>query len=161
MIGSCPLSRIYAIYPKNEDGKVWFHNLGRIITNNDLKYIIPINQDTGLIMISYLNGTAASRLNDKLLDGGSLKKIIKNDLDKLFPKLEIPDPTFIDENYWSVGTHYYKPDCDPNLVQDKINQPNINKPVWVIGESYSIYSGWIEGSLNSAYTAFLKIIEGL
>ena len=51
-----PLMRIYCVYPKSNNGKVWFNDFGKITTNNKLKYIIPINPSLGIIMISYTDG---------------------------------------------------------------------------------------------------------
>ena len=55
MLDCRPLYRIYAQYPKNKiDNKVWFHDIGKVTSNLEIKYIIPINSDTGIIMISYM-----------------------------------------------------------------------------------------------------------
>jgi len=45
------LCRIYAVYKER-----WFEKISKTITNNPLRYIIPINKENGLIMISYING---------------------------------------------------------------------------------------------------------
>ena len=46
-----PLCRTYAIWKKEN---IWFSDLkDKIVTNNNLRYIIPMNNETGLIMISY------------------------------------------------------------------------------------------------------------
>ena len=54
-----PLIRIYAKYPKDKSGKVWFHGLKRTITDNYIRHIIPIDYEKGLIMISYTDGKYA------------------------------------------------------------------------------------------------------
>jgi len=41
----------YAIYKDP-----WFDKISKTITNNPLRYVIPINKENGLIMISYTNG---------------------------------------------------------------------------------------------------------
>ena len=54
---SCkPLYRIYAVYPKNKNGKVWFHDISNTTTNEKIKFIIPIDYKKGLILISYTDG---------------------------------------------------------------------------------------------------------
>ena len=50
-----PLFRIYQKYPK-KNNKIWFQDLGKIVTNHKIRYIIPINAEIGIIMISYTDG---------------------------------------------------------------------------------------------------------
>ena len=71
-----PLLRIYAKYPKQNE--VWFNNMNTISTNSILRQIIPINYQTGLIMISYTDGTDVKPFltkYGKLRSEGALKNI--------------------------------------------------------------------------------------
>ena len=55
---NAPLLRIYAKYPINKTTKkAWFCDLPRLTTNSFLRHIIPIDANSGLIMISYTDGT--------------------------------------------------------------------------------------------------------
>lgn len=156
-ISSFPLYRIYAVYPKNSDGSVWFRGLNRIITDNRLKYIIPINPDTGLIMISYTDGPDADFIHDQVEGGTPLKTVIAKYVSKLFPTLKIPAPKWIDGYYWNVGCHYFTPGISSDLLQRVLVKPTPHN-IWLGGESYSSHSEWIEGSLqsaNSVYNSYL------
>ena len=67
-ISSEPLYRIYARYPKDKSGNVWFNQyplshkikqLPKINTNLQIKYIIPMDYKNGLVMISYTDSKYA------------------------------------------------------------------------------------------------------
>ncbi len=55
-LATSPLLRIYAKYPPNKDGVVWFDGVPKTVTAGKLRYVIPINSKSGLIMISYTDG---------------------------------------------------------------------------------------------------------
>ena len=149
-INSFALYRIYAIYPKDPKTKqVWFSNMNRIVTNNGLRYIIPINPKIGLIMISYTDGIHAEEIDRLYPTDRLLKDYLSDMLLKLFPKKNIPEPTWLGKGYWPVGVHYYIPGCDPVRMQKKYLKPSTS-PMWICGEAYSMYQGWIEGSLRNA-----------
>ena len=52
-VGQSPLNRIYAVFPPAENGKYWFEGMGKMNTDNALRFIIPIDPKRGSIMISY------------------------------------------------------------------------------------------------------------
>ena len=143
-----PLYRIYAIYPK-QDGKVWFSNINRIISDTPIRNIIPINKDIGLIMISYTDYIFANKMNQYNLDGKVLD-IIQSSLKSIFPDKDIPKPTFYTGYYWKNGVHYWKPNSSSKRDFIKSIQPIKNYKFYLMGESYSPRQGWIEGSLISA-----------
>ena len=58
--------RIYAVYPK-KDGKLWFDDVSKVNTDLDIQFIIPINKDTGLIMISYTTDSKAEIWNNMII----------------------------------------------------------------------------------------------
>ena len=96
-----PLLRIYAKYPLDDDGNIWFKNIKRTITNNYIRHIIPIDYEKGLIMISYVDSEYADMWNDSVISNNKqvidrLHKEIKN----LF-KIEPPEPEYIKYYYWS------------------------------------------------------------
>ena len=49
-VQSIPLVRIYAKYPVDKQGHVWFEKIARTVTNNYIRHIIPM-MSQGLIMI--------------------------------------------------------------------------------------------------------------
>lgn len=150
-IYSAPLLRIYAIYPKVK-GKVWFHDMSKIVTNHTLRQIIPINPDNGLIMISYTDGDDIEpfwkdKRNKVLKSERMIQKIIEQGLDVLFPHLSIPKPTYFKTHLWRIGCHHWKKKCDSSLVIKKIQ--NSLKDIYIIGEAFSQQQAWIEGALES------------
>ena len=54
------LLRIYTKYPTK---KLWFKGIKRTITDNYIRHIIPINEEVGLIMISYSDDIYAEMWN--------------------------------------------------------------------------------------------------
>lgn len=152
-----PLLRIYAKYPK-QNGEVWFNNMNTISTNSILRQIIPLNYETGLIMISYTDGTDVKPFltkYGKLRSESALKNIIKSELKKLFPNKKIPEPTFFHPYLWKQGCHYWK----KNNNSTKISKFMINplKNIYICGESFSTNQAWMEGALETATEVIKKI----
>ena len=144
-----PLIRIYAKYPKDKSGKVWFHGLKRTITDNYIRQIIPIDYENGLIMISYTDGKYAdmwknlSMISNKVLIE-HLHKEIKNVLGK-----EPPKPEFITSYYWKAGVHMWKPGIPVKETYASIINPF--PKIYVVNEAYSLHQCWVQGALDAAY----------
>jgi len=144
-----PLMRIYAIYPKNsETGKCWFHDLPQITTDNPLQYIIPINYDTGLIMISYSDNYMANFWQSSVLLN-RLEEDLEKYLIHIFPKRYIPKPSYLKSHYWENGAHYYRPGYNSDKISKKILQPFPEQNLFIIGETYSQRQAWVEGALET------------
>jgi monoamine oxidase len=155
-LGTSPLTRIYAVYPKNADGKVWFHTMKKTIVDNPLRYIIPINSDSGLIMISYTDGPDAEYWENYPTDT-ELQTEIQAHVRASFPTLSIPEPTFLKKHYWAGGCTYWLPgDYDVESASRAAHNPAPN--VYVVGESISTEQAWLEGALQSAET-LLSMLE--
>ena len=135
---SQPLYRIYAKFPTKST--TWFEGLDRICTNNALRQIIPINSKTGLIMISYTDGSWA-RIWKQFSTKKTLQKEIMKHLRLLFPDKAIPDPEWIDAIYWDTAVHY------PGPNYKTYNQPHKDK--YIICGEMIVPDGWIEGALSS------------
>jgi monoamine oxidase len=149
-----PLIRIYAVYPKVK-GKVWFSGMGKVVTDSPLRYIIPINEEKGLIMISYTDGADCevwSKLEQK-----ELEKKIATEVKKVFGP--VPSPTYLKMHNWGKGCTYWKPGSyDPVKMCELALQPFSEFPhLHLCGESYSMKQTWMEGALESA-EALLKHI---
>ena len=146
-----PLLRIYAKYPKDSNGKVWFHGINRTITDNYIRHIIPIDYDNGLIMISYTDSLYAnmwsnlSKNGDKVLID-RLHKEVKKVLGKTPPK-----PDFITSYYWSAGVHMWNPGISVNEVYEKLLKPFPDEKIYVVNEAFSKHQCWVEGSLDACY----------
>jgi len=149
-LATSPLTRIYAVYPKSPTtGDVWFKGLKKTVTTNVLRYIIPINSETGLIMISYTDGRDTHYWKDK--DGMTLERDIQKAVKELFPEKEIPNPTYLKRHSWGMGCTYWTPG-PYNVAKASLAAHNPGKNVFVVGESVSQTQAWIEGALESVET---------
>jgi len=141
-----PLIRIYAVYPKHPDtGKVWFSN-HKFVVDNPLRYIIPINEDSGLIMISYTDGDDTKHWHK--LKNQELEDAIQQELAQVFPDATIPKPTWLKKYDWPFGCTYWLPGnyTTESLLEAENPSPNL----YICGESVSQHQGWMEGALDSA-----------
>jgi len=158
-----PLLRVYAVFPPGPDGQHWFEDLPKIVTATRLRYIIPGNVKTGSIQISYTDSTDAEPLIEILKKDGesALGEGLVKDLRTLFGK-KIPDPLFVKAHPWNDGVTYWLPGkYDPYELSKKAINPLKEHQNWfVVGESYSITQGWIEGALEHAKFALPKILDG-
>lgn len=151
-IHDAPLLRIYAQYP-TKCGYAWFKNIPKTTTNSILRQIIPINSKTGLIMISYTDGDDIkpfcknSSLPLQLKSDNEIKEMIKHELKKLFPYINIPEPYYFKCHIWHVGVHHWKPGCDSIETYEKIFNPFKN--MYILGEAFSQRQAWIEGGLET------------
>ena len=143
-----PLYRMYALYKK-----CWFKDMPKIVTNENIQYIIPIDYDSGLIMISYTDG-AYSKKWKKIIDNDDKKftkqkKELKRQLDLIFPDIKIEDPTHIYNHYWNHGACYWKPGIDSDKLKPKILKPTKHN-LYICGDSYSSRQAWMEGALDTS-----------
>lgn len=143
-----PLMRVYLQFPISTTGKVWFNDLqGVLVTNTIIRQIIPVNRETGLIMI-YADGIDADGLY--LLERKNmLKQEILLRLRIIFPDKTIPDPINIYNKYWNVATHVWKVNPNDDLI-NKLMKP-LNEKVYIVGEGVSPKHSWIEGAIISVH----------
>lgn len=165
-----PLCRIYAKYPKqlerdsdgNNVNRVWFQGIkGRITTNNDLRMIIPIDEDNGIIMISYSDSHFArnwKNIYDRKGNNG-----VHNHISKLIKKcLDIDIPLFIDMNvfYWDCGVAFWGIGSHSLNASHSISNHFKDIPLAICGEHYSQHNQqWIEGSLETAQSAISHLSQ--
>lgn len=152
LVSSQPLFRIYAKYTK-----AWIPN--HIITNTELNYIIPYNMD-GLIMISYTDGPETEIWYKYYLESESkLIEMLHKKLKEIMPDAIIPKLEWIDAcPHWTDGCHYWTPRktmIDSNELENKIRYPINN--MWIVGEAFSNYQAWVEGSLDTSIKAVNEI----
>lgn len=145
-----PLCRLYAIFKKED---IWFKDIKKkIVTNNDLRYIIPMDVEKGLIMISYTDDKYTKKwkgMNDKD------KKIkIVRDVKKVFG-IDINKPYKVIECYWESGVGYWNKGIDSDLCYDLLLNPLEN--IYICGENYSKRQSWVEGALESSLDCIRKI----
>ena len=99
--------RIFEIYDKSINEEMWFKNIKKTTTNNELQFIIPINFETGLIMSSYNEISQMRNYWNNLYKKGAnvLKKELHKKLNKLFSiyNIVIPESKYIKFYYWKSG----------------------------------------------------------
>jgi len=147
-----PLYRIYAKYSHDTNGKVWFSGMSKTITNLPVKYIIPINEKTGIIMISYTDSIYAKYWLKLRMKGDAIfMKELNRQLSLIFPLIEIPPPLWISHYYWNAGAAYWKVGSHPEKVMNEIIQPlGTAVPLFICGENYSTHQAWMEGALETS-----------
>jgi len=150
------LIRIYAVYPK-VDGKVWFSNMGKVVTDSPLRYVIPIDEEKGLIMISYTDGEDCEEWRG--LTEKQLERKIAKEVHAVFGK--VPDPIYLKAHDWGKGCTYWKPGTyDPVKMADHALQPFPKYPhLHLCGESYSMQQTWMEGALETAEALLKKLLH--
>jgi monoamine oxidase len=144
-----PLCRIYSKFSKDD---IWFKDYPKLTMNNKMRYMIPINKEEGIIMISYTDNVYADywkRLYEKEGIEGINKK--HRQLIKKTFNIEISEPINTKLFYWSSGVVFLKPGYDSTTMPQKIMQPFEDKPLFVCGENYSAKNtAWMEGALDTS-----------
>ena len=141
-----PLTRIYARYPT----PAWFADLPKLVTPGPLRYVIPINPATGLIMISYTDARDTGTWHG--LRGGALTSAIQAAVRAEFPDRIIPEPLWVRAYEWHDGCTYWRPgNYDPQAIAAAARAPPSLPGLYCCGESLSVgRQAWIEGALESA-----------
>jgi hypothetical protein len=138
------LLRIYAIYTNK-----WFAGLPALTTNSFIRHIIPINEESGLIMISYVEGRDANvYLNSKGSLYKNIQSKIQTELMRIFPDKDIIEPSYFQPHVWKIGDHAWKPGYDSDEIAKKLLNPMAN--IYLCGEAFSHNQSWMEGALESA-----------
>jgi monoamine oxidase len=142
-----PLVRIYAVFPL-QNGKAWFPQT-KIVTDSLLRYIIPMNPKQGTIMISYMEGPDTDKWFH--LPKEKLTKELMKEVRRLFPHLEIPEPTMVKRYPWAQGCSYWLPgDYDVEKESHASLQPDPRVPLFLAGESFAVKQCWMESALDQA-----------
>ncbi len=137
-----PLVRIYATYPT----PVWFRGLSKTVTDSPLRFVIPINEKKGQIMISYTDGPDTKKWID--LEGNDLKAAIHKETQALFGD-GVPAPLSVEKFPWPGGCTYWTPG-DYNMEEAIAAAMHPAENLWVTGESVARHQAWIESALISA-----------
>ena len=155
-----PLCRIYSKFAVDSDGDVWFKNMPKLTTNNNLRMIIPINEKEGVIMISYTDNKYAKywkKVYDKYGTDGvdsRIAKLIKESTGK-----DIPRPLKTRVCYWDCGVGYWGVGADSSVVSQSIIKPFSDFSFYVCGEHFSEkFQQWMEGALETSEKVVYDII---
>ena len=152
-----PLTRIYARFPiDDQTGFAWFHGIPKTTTNLPIRMFIPIDEKNGMCLISYSDGYHASQWqNDFIMN--KLDDIIMNYIRQMFPEKQIPEPDWIQKLHWANGCHSWLPLVNTDVIYHQIQNPFRN--IYICGETFSRWQGWIEGALETAYEVCQKIVK--
>jgi hypothetical protein len=147
------LVRQYAVFPKGADGKVWFHDLPKIVTDSRLRYIIPVDKEKGVLMISYTEGLDAQYWLMMMTKPQRVQKEAMKKIRSLFPERDIPDPLFFKVHDWRSGCTYWTPgayDVEKESRYSLHPRPVSIPGMFMCGESFSLRQSWVEGALEQA-----------
>ena len=143
-IGCKSLCRVYAKF-KPED--IWFKDIQKTVTNNALRYIIPMDREKGTIMISYTDDMYCEYWKKQQNNQSKLKKSVVDLVKKTFNK-KIAEPEEVWVFHWDCGVGYWNKGVNSVQVADFLANPMEN--VYICGENYSLEQSWVEGALESA-----------
>jgi monoamine oxidase len=152
-----PLLRMYAVFPVSGLAQhgAWFERLPKVVTNSYVRYVIPINAEKGVVMISYTDGRDAAHWDGVLRRGG--EKLVQDDvmdeIRRLFPDRKIPDPLFFKLHYWDSGCTYWLPGKYDVLEESQRSLqplPGEIPGLFMCGESFAVSQCWMESALTQA-----------
>jgi hypothetical protein len=139
------LLRIFAQYKD-----VWFKDMPKILTQNKLQFIIPIDYNSGLIQISYSDRYNADFWN-AFKNEKDVKKYLTKILNEMFPEKNIKEPEWITMHFWKAGDHMWNVGVNTKKIQEKIDKIFIPKDIYILGETYSERQAWIEGAIETVH----------
>lgn len=149
-VGVKTLCRMYAKFSAHD---TWVRHIPKTTTNNDNRYIIPIDREKGLVMIAYTDSVFAKRWATK--PQSQVIPAIRENIYQTFG-FRISEPTFFRAFYWETGTAFWKPKCDSRIVAEKMIEP-FGNGLFVCGENFSQTQGWMEGALETSIAVLQRI----
>jgi monoamine oxidase len=145
-----PLLRMYAVFPVHH-GRSWFSDLPHVVTNDALRFIIPMDDSRGIIMISYTDGDDARtwmKMSPRML-----RVRVMQHIRALFPHRSIPDPLFFKTHTWKEGCSYWKPGHYDIFQESKASLQPLPKEMpglFLCSESFAVLQCWIECAIEQA-----------
>lgn len=150
-----PLLRMYAVFPTRKGGGTWFEGLPKIVTNSPVRYIIPINAAKGIIMISYTDGGDATAW-DRIINSrgeAAVQERVMDEIRRLFPDRDVPDPLFFKLHYWDSGCTYWLPGKYDVAEESRRSLWPLRSEIpglFMCGESFAVSQCWMESALTQA-----------
>ncbi len=138
------LCRTYAIFKKED---IWYKNIKKkIVTNNQLRYVIPMGPENPVIMISYTDDIYTNYWKNMKNNQSKLKKTIVKLVKETF-NITINEPLKVHVCYWSCGVAYWNKKIDSEKIANFLLNPMPN--IFICGENYSNNQSWVNGALDS------------
>lgn len=147
------LCRTYAVFKKKD---IWYQNLKKkVITNNQLRYIIPMGPDNEVIMISYTDDIYTKYWKNIRNNQEKLKKSIVRLIKNTY-NIDINEPIKVYVCYWDCGVAYWNKNINSDNVSNFLLNPMPN--IYICGENYSLNQSWINGAIDSCKKVLNKLI---
>ena len=153
-VKNTPLTRIYSIFDTKD---LWFKDTKKTTTTSPVQYIIPINEKEGSIMSSYTdmeNAVMWHKLNQK--SPKKMEEKLLKELEKVYDQ-KIPKPKTNKVYHWYNGVAAWQPNYKTKKIKKEIINPMKN--IYIAGENYSNYQGWIEGALETSEKVLKTIFK--
>lgn len=146
-----PLCRIYSKFPTVE-GKSWFSGLPKFTTNNNLRMVIPVKEEEGIIMVSYTDNKFANYWK-KIYEKEGVQGV--NDRIAFYMKestgIDIPRAIDTQVFYWGCGVGYWGVGADSVAISGAMIRPIVDLNLFVCGEHFSAgFQQWMEGGLETS-----------
>jgi len=156
-VSNASLCRFYFIFDTKKCA--WFKNIKKTITDTRLSYFIPIDYETGLVMISYVDEHNADYLKKMEMKSKSkLVKFLLKECEKIFGLSNIPNPIWTKSFYWENGVGDWKAGFDSKTIEKIMTKPFKDENLFICGENYSsTFQCWIEGALDTSEKVLKKI----
>jgi phytoene dehydrogenase-like protein len=158
-----PLCRMYAVFPLDpQTGKPWFAGMKKQAVAGPLRWFIPINETTGVAMVSYTDDQFAKHWHQEWQRSSmtSLKHRLRDALQEALDVPHVPLPRRLRIAYWPSGVGYWAPRHGPlaqqttQAIAAHIRHPlGPDVPLRILGENYAWpHQQWIEGALETVET---------
>lgn len=148
-----PLHRIYA-----KESTPLSSISHRTTTDLPLRQYIPIYPDKGIAMVSYSDLSHADYWKTYADQG--IKKLnmqLQIQLKQLFPKNPPSKFEWVLSFYWKEGVHGWKTGIHPKQIRKALR--SFYPGLVIVGESYSLRQGWIEGALETVDDALPLLLQ--
>lgn len=148
-----PLHRIYA-----KETRTLPSSTHRTTTDLPLRQYIPIYPDKGIAMVSYSDLSHADYWKTYADQG--IKKLntqLQIQLKQLFPKDPPNKFEWVLSFYWKEGVHSWKAGVQPKQIRKALK--SFYPGLAIVGESYSLRQGWIEGALETVDDALPILLQ--
>lgn len=142
------LVRVYGTYP----GSGVFKGIGRNINDTPLRNLEKVSTTdphTSALMVSYVDGDLAKNMAS-IIHKGLLPKVVESSLQKIYPRLKLPKGGNYTHYDWGISGFYIPPHVDRGDFIDFFKQTFEDGQLLIVGDTYSSYPIWMEGSLQSA-----------
>ena len=155
---------LFKCFLKWDKDKIWWgkgklNTSGKSVTDLMIRQVHYYNDEDILI---YNSGKYATELYNKFFDNpAQAAKYVYSCIQKMHP-FYIPEPNYVYTlyKYWPYGSPAWNVSADVDLYTKIIPNGNIDySNIYIIGDSYSKYQGWVLGALNSVDIAYPLICE--